>query len=353
MKKSFCNWAVVPAALLALCLVSGCQTLPKEAPTGKVVLIREVVVTDRAGVSSIKVERVEEIAERSTVDKDAESLMTPQRYADVGSYFQNYAVNDASDVVVTIFNQEGREGSDLWIYKGGKMRLSKTDYFHWDPAFSRDGSSVYFVGDKGRVAKDTSDQTYYLWRVSSVGSGGLTRIGTPSFRYFSPSESPDGKHILVSCQEFMDNAPFLWYMNSNGALPTQLKQGQAGQWMDNETLLFQTPDENTNLQTIWTCKIDGSNLTQIISDNEMHCMQPVSSPDSRFVAYVKQLPDKPESRDIYVLDLKTGLSQQLTTNKSRDDLPRWSTDGAHLFFRSSRGVSWNVWRLSTGFLSGR
>ncbi|MBW1989176.1 MAG: PD40 domain-containing protein [Deltaproteobacteria bacterium] len=315
-----------------------------------VTVIREVAVTDN-GVTTVTVEKAEEVAERSTVDKDAESLMAPQRYADIGSYFQNYAVNKKDEVVLSIFNQEGHDGSDLWVYKTGKMRLTKTNYFHWDPAFSADGQSVYFVSDKGRVPRSASDQACYLWKVRSTGFGGLTRIGTPAYRYYSPAESPDGEHILVTCQEFMGNSHFLWYMKSNGALPTQLKQGQAGQWLDNQTIIFQAPDENTGLQTIWTCKIDGSVLTQILSDSEMLCIQPAPSPDGKYVAYVKQKPGKPESRDVYIMNLKDGLSQQLTTNKSRDDLPHWSADGKYLYFRSSRGLAWNLWRLDTSFLN--
>jgi Tol biopolymer transport system component len=57
--------------------------------------------------------------------------------------------------------------------------------------------------------------------------------------------------------------------------------------------------------------------------------------------------DPPETRDIYVYDRRTGLSQQLTTNSSRDDMPRWSADGSYLMFRSTRGVGWNIWRVDT------
>lgn len=58
--------------------------------------------------------------------------------------------------------------------------------------------------------------------------------------------------------------------------------------------------------------------------------------------------DAPETRDVYVYDTQTGLSQQLTTNASRDDMPRWSADGSSLMFRSTRGVGWNIWRVDAG-----
>ena len=108
--------------------------------------------------------------------------------------------------------------------------------------------------------------------------------------------------------------------------------------------------------SIWTTKIDGSNLTQIIFDSEMDCIFPTASPNGQYIAYVKQLPNinktvEMQSRDIYIFNFQDNLSQQITTNISRDDMPHWSTEGDFLYFRSSRRLSWNVWRLPTTFLN--
>ena len=35
--------------------------------------------------------------------------------------------------------------------------------------------------------------------------------------------------------------------------------------------------------------------------------------------------------------------KQLTTNGSRDDHPIVSSDGKTIFFRSNRGLEWNIW----------
>ena len=145
-------------------------------------------------------------------------------------------------------------------------------------------------------------------------------------------------------------------MNKNGALPTQLKQGEYASWIDDNTILFSAKDDTTGLYTIWTTKTDGSSLTQIIADNRMDCIAPEMSPDGKYIAFVKQLPNKTslstemQSRDIYIFNTKDYLTQQVTTNRSRDDMPHWSNSGEHLYFRSSRGVSWNIWRISTKFL---
>lgn len=236
------------------------------------------------------------------------------------------------------------------------MRLTKTNYFNQDPSFSSDGKAVYFTSTRGKQAQGKFDQHDYVWRMPSQGSGGLTRIGTPSYKISGAIESPDGSKILFSTREFFDNSHFVWYMQKNGALPTMLKQGQYASWIDNETIVFAAPDENTGLFSIWTCKIDGSNLTQIVADNVMDCIYPAVSPDGKYLAFVKQTPSKDvtteaQSRDIHAFHFADGLSQQLTTNTSRDDMPKWSRDGKFLYFRSSRGLSWTIWRLDAGFLS--
>ena len=183
-----------------------------------------------------------------------------------------------------------------------------------------------------------------------------TRIGTPSYQFLYPIESPDGLKILFSSREFFENSHFIWYEQKNGALPTQLKQGLYANWLDNNTIVFSTKDENTGFYSIWTSNIDGSNLTQIIFDSEMDCIFPAASPNGQFIAYVKQLPNinktvEMQSRDIHIFNFQDNLSQQITTNISRDDMPHWSTEGDFLYFRSSRGLAWNIWRLPTTFLN--
>lgn len=348
--------------IIGLCIILffGCPITPTKNPlpaTGTVSVVLEKEISDeKTGAILIQAERLDEIAERSVTDKGAEALLTPQRFANIGSsYFGSYSVGKENEIIVSIYNQEGKVGSDLWIFKHGKMRLTKTNYFNQYPCFSADGMNAYFVASRGKQNQSQDDQNSYIWRMPSNGAGGLTRIGTPVYQYLYPVESPDGSKILFSAREFYENSPFIWYMQKNGALPTQLKQGSFASWIDSNTIVFSAKDENTGFYSIWTSHIDGSNLTQIIFDNEMDCIFPQADNSGQYVAYVKQSPNKNEtvemqSRDIYIFHFKDGLSQQITTNISRDDMPHWSPKGEYLYFRSSRGLTWNVWRLSTAFL---
>lgn len=357
------NMIVVALVGLSALSLASCAS-KKVRDTGKVaVVVEKEVVNKKTGEVSVVAERLDEIAARSIADKGAESLGTPQKVVNFGGFFSAYDIGKDDAIVASVFNQEGRGGADLWVYAGGKRRLTKTNYVNASPSFSSDGKFVYFASRKGKRASGAYDQDAYIWKTPSSGAGGITRIGTPSYSYTHISETSDGAYILFSSREFYANSPFVWYMERNGALPTQLKQGAEPSWVDDETIVFTNKDENTGLETIWTSKRDGSMLTQIIADEKLDCIQPAPSPNGRFIAFVKQKPlsakkskrdtkQTYDSRDIYVYDKQSGLIQQMTTNISRDDLPQWSDDGSYLYFRSSRGLSWNIWRISTSSFGG-
>lgn len=277
--------------------------------------------------------------------------MTPQKFSEIGTYFEYFNPSNNNQIVLSKFNQQGQNGADLWIIDKGNRRLTKTNFMHESPSFSRDGKHIYYISRRGRKIKSDYEQNSYIWRISSMGSGGLTRIGTPMYKITNPTESPDGKKIMIVSQEFRNNSKFIWIMEKNGALPTQIKQGSYATWIDQNTIVFHTKDENTGLYTIWACKTDGSELTQIISDNEMDCIQPSASSSGQHIVFVKQKPGKSQTRDLYIHNRKDGLIQQVTTNISRDDIPKWSPDDQYIYFRSSRGLKWSIWRLSTKFLN--
>ena len=49
--------------------------------------------------------------------------------------------------------------------------------------------------------------------------------------------------------------------------------------------------------------------------------------------------------DIYIMDADGGNLTQLTTNACRDDKPVFAPDGKTVFFRSNRGLSWDIWTM--------
>ena len=76
---------------------------------------------------------------------------------------------------------------------------------------------------------------------------------------------------------------------------------------------------------------------------------PQVSPDGRQVAFVMSELDLAEDRrrtDLWIVDVGGGEPRRLTTHPAGDFNPRWSPDGALLFFLSTRSGSSQVWRLA-------
>ena len=76
---------------------------------------------------------------------------------------------------------------------------------------------------------------------------------------------------------------------------------------------------------------------------------PQPAPDGRQVAFVVSALDLEEDRrrtDIWLVGVEGGEPRRLTTHPASDFSPRWSPDGAHLYFLSTRSGSPQVWRLA-------
>jgi dipeptidyl aminopeptidase/acylaminoacyl peptidase len=75
---------------------------------------------------------------------------------------------------------------------------------------------------------------------------------------------------------------------------------------------------------------------------------PQVSPDGLDLAFVVSELDLASDRrrtDIWTVAVDGGSPRRITTDEASDFNPRWSPDGAHLYFLSTRSGSSQVWRL--------
>jgi tricorn protease len=167
--------------------------------------------------------------------------------------------------------------------KGDIRNLTNTPgVMERDPAWSPDGQSVaYFSDESGEYALHIEGQN---------GAGTVTKIplaGGSAF-YFDPKWSPDSKHIA-----FNDNKLNLWRVDVAAAK---------------------------------VVKVDEDHLYELDRDIAW-------SPDSRWIAFVKGLPNNLHA--VFVYSLETGKSTQITDGMSDARFPVFDKNGQYLYFTAS------------------
>ena len=176
-----------------------------------------------------------------------------------------------------------------WVV-GAIRRLTDHSADNYSPSWSPDGRHLAFVSYR--------DGNWDIYVIGSDGSN-LRNLTHDSAWDFSPSWSPDGRYIAFS--SWRDGVPEIYVMGS-----------------------------------------DGSNLRNLTNHRDAD-LEPSWSPDGRRLAFVSDRDgssDISSNRDvdaeIYVMDSDGSNIRRLTHNSAWDGGPSWSPDGRHLAFVSDR-----------------
>ena len=171
----------------------------------------------------------------------------------------------------------------LALVVGIEQALSETDFRARDGVFAHDGKSVYAFADKSAEME--------LWRFPANGVGDasqLTKGGTVLRRKAFPS--PDGKWIA-----HFDNDNKLYLLNLASNKDRQMDRSPMGQYQE----------------IIW-------------------------APDSRWIAFNKSAVNLFET--LHLMEVSTGKTTQLTSDRYDARDAAFSPDGKWLFFLGNRNL---------------
>jgi tricorn protease len=156
-----------------------------------------------------------------------------------------------------------------------------------DPSWSPDGKTVAWLSD------ESGEYALHLRAPDGMGAVRKIDLGLPASFFYAPRWSPDGKRIALA-----DKRMNLWVVDVEKG--TKVK-------VDSD--LYDTP----------LCYLD-----------------PAWSGDSRWLAYVRQLPNR--LRAVFVYSVDEAKSRRVTDGRSDATSPRFDRGGKYLFFLASTDV---------------
>jgi Tol biopolymer transport system component len=190
----------------------------------------------------------------------------------------------------------------LWTVSaagGAPVEVTNDDHINWDPVWSPDGRSLFFVSDRSGSMN--------VWRVPVDEASGRVLgeprpVTTSSQSLGMLSVSRDGRHIVCATDERKSNLE-RWPLD-----PVALRV--AGK-----------------LSPV----THGSRAVQTAN----------VSPDGQWVAFGTSFPQE----DLFVARADGSGQRQLTNDPAKDRLPQWLPDGSRILFYSNRSGSYGAWTI--------
>ena len=195
-------------------------------------------------------------------------------------------------------------GGQVWtvpVAGGEPAAVTSGKGRNWNPAWSPDGRSLYYVSDRGGSMN--------LWRARIDESSGRPlaepeAVTTPATLLAHPSVAADGRHIAYS----------------SVLVTTNVKR--AG---------FDPRRGDVVSEPIW------------LTHGSRRWANPAPSPDGKQVVFYSLV--EPEG-DLYIMRADgVGSPRQLTGDSASDRVPRWSPDGAWIAAFSDRSGPLQIWKI--------
>lgn len=217
------------------------------------------------------------------------------------------ALSPAGDRLVFAWTNEQGNNVDIYVKMvggGPPLRITTSPLTDTNPVWSPDGQQIAFV--RTGAAGVGGENGYYI--VPALGGGGVERKIAPSYRVpilnggSNIGWSRDGKHLFI-CDRLTESSPPALYS-------IDLQSGE----------------------------------TKTLFEGKGYVANPVVSPDGARLAFLRG----PGfiSHDLFVMDLATNASRQLTRELRSIGGISWTPDGRSLVFSSNRQGLFSLWRIA-------
>lgn len=259
---------------------------------------------------------------------------------------------DGKTVLFTVLYGRDRKDFRSQIYTiktdgtGGAAVLTDGKSLELMPSYSPDGKRIVFSSD--RAGKRLS-----IWSIDANGAPGIVNLTSGETNDLWPSLDSDAKQRLFY-QSLIDTRPDprIFMIQLGTAFRTDLSQSGGMQPRispRNDVVIFSSINEKTGKRDIFKMDAKGGLPQNLTNTPDVDEYDAVWNRDGSKLAYVCDRgvdEEKRQNADIWVIDLaRTDQPTQVTTNASQDECPAWDLSDNAIYFRSNRGGDWGIWRV--------
>lgn len=249
---------------------------------------------------------------------------------------ETYTGEPSGHIVFTSDRDRNEELYAIGVDGSGAINLTNNPAQDNAPDVDRAGDRIAFIS--------TRNGSQDVWIMAADGTGAVT-LTSDSAADSSPIWSPDGSMVAhYSSRDQLEG--YLWVTqvadgsagplldsNEPGSPDEECRGGEPGDWLDDETVIYQGSQGDLGTTGICTVKLSGADRAAIYGQPDGVAIEPDLSPDGKKIAFMS---NKPGNMDVYVINADGTGEKRLTSDPGIDGWPAWSRDGQWLVFSSER-----------------